>query len=90
MTNEKFQEIVLNELCEIKSEISGLKEGQTRLEVGQEKLKEGQTKLEQGQVKIEKKLDVVYEQTVTLIEYYTGINNNWIIYITILNLFIKY
>ncbi|PYG87442.1 hypothetical protein LY28_02112 [Ruminiclostridium sufflavum DSM 19573] len=88
MTNEEFQNLVLEELRSIKIDIRGLKEGQRKLEQGQSSLEEGQRKLEQGQSsleegqrkleqgqkRLENKLDAVYNQTADLTEFRTEAN----------------
>jgi predicted nucleic acid-binding Zn-ribbon protein len=59
--------LVLTELRNLNSDIGGVKEGQVRIE--------GRLiKLEERQDRLEKKLDVVYDQTVKLTEFYADIN----------------
>ena len=70
MTNEKFQEIVLSELRD-------LKEGQKRLEKGQGSLEERQTKLETGQNKLEERLGKLEEGQTRLEESYTKLEGSY-------------
>ena len=66
MDNEKFQELVLQQL-------KALTEGQTNLEAGQTKLEARQANLEAGQERIEKRLNTIYEQTAGLSEFRTEV-----------------
>jgi peptidoglycan hydrolase CwlO-like protein len=70
LTNEKFQEIVLIELRD-------LKEGQKRLEKGQGSLEERQTKLETGQNKLEERLGKLEEGQTRLEESYTKLEGSY-------------
>ena len=78
MDNEKFQELVLQQLTSLTEgqarlleRQSTLEEGQARLLERQSSLEEGQARLSEGQVRIEKRLNAVYEQTAMLTEFRT-------------------
>lgn len=62
MTNEEFQNIVLEELKGINGKLDKLEEGQAKLE-------ERQEKLEKGQDEIKRDLKAVIEQTADLTEF---------------------
>ena len=61
MTNEEFQNIVLEKLEKLEGDVGGLKDSQRKLEDGQRKLEDGQRKLEDGQREIRKELNYVWD-----------------------------
>lgn len=89
MTNEEFQQIVLEKLSNLEVGQKNLEKGQKTLEVGQKNLEEGQKSLEErqknleerqksleiGQKEIRKNLEAVVEQTANLTEFKEEINN---------------
>lgn len=71
MTNEEFQNVVLEEIRGMKQAIDNLAEGQDRLVDEQSRLVDEQRRLADEQSRMKQKLDAVYNQTAILTEFRT-------------------